>query len=164
MGGDTALPYAGPELLQRSNLQQPDGGAARPPRANGSDVQAGRPALIEFLDTHYDGETFIVAGMRASDVAPIIIETGRAAMAIGGFTGSDPILTVEEFAEYVARGELRYVISSGNSGPANRPDGGQNGILAWVQKSCAPVTELNLNNDNPQNPGNGQAQLYDCNP
>ncbi|MBI5298209.1 MAG: glycosyltransferase family 39 protein [Chloroflexi bacterium] len=163
LGRDTALPYAGPELLQRNNIQQPDGGAARQP-ANETGLQVGKPALLAFLEANDSGETFIVAGIRASEVAPIIIGTGRAAMAIGGFSGSDPILSVEEFAEYVARGEVRFVLSSGSGGPSNRPNGGQGDIMTWVQKSCSVVTGLNLGNANPQNPDNGQVALYDCKP
>jgi 4-amino-4-deoxy-L-arabinose transferase-like glycosyltransferase len=159
-GGDAALPYAGPELLQRNNAQRPDGGAVRA-RSN-----TGSPALIEFLEANYNGETFLVAGMNANAVAPVILSTGKAAMAIGGFTGSDPILSADEFAQYVAEGKVRFVLSGGQGG---RPNGGGNDVITWVQNSCSPVTGLNLNNGNPQNPqmqqgpgNNGGIVLYDC--
>ncbi len=159
-GGDAALPYAGPELLQR-NAQHPDDGAARA-RSNNT----GNPALIEYLLANYNGETFLVAGSRANDVAPIILSTGKAAMAIGGFSGSDPILSADEFAQYVAEGQVRFVLGGGNGGPGNRPNGGGNDVMTWVQSSCSPVTGLNLNNGNPQmqqGPGNnGGTVLYDC--
>ena len=159
-GGDAALPYAGPELLQR-NAQHPDDGAARA-RSNNTD----NPALIEYLLANYNGETFLVAGSRANDVAPIILSTGKAAMAIGGFSGSDPILSTDEFAQYVAEGQVRFVLGGGNGGPGNRPNGGGNDVMSWVQKSCSPITGLNLNSGNPQiqqGPGNnGGTVLYDC--
>ena len=160
-GGDAALPYAGPELLQRNNAQRPDDGALRA-RSN----YTGNPALIEHLLANYNGETFLVAGSRANDVAPIILSTGKAAMAIGGFSGSDPILTADEFAQYVAEGKVRFVLGGGNDRPGNRPNGGGNDVLTWVQNSCSPVTGLNLNSGNPQmqqGPGNnGGTVLYDC--
>ena len=160
-GGDAALPYAGPELLQRNNAQRPDDGAARA-RSNNT----GNPALIEYLLANYNGETFLVAGSRANDVAPIILSTGKAAMAIGGFSGSDPILNADEFAQYVAEGKVRFVLGGGNGGPGNRPNDGGNDVTSWVQKSCSPITGLNLNSGNPQiqqGPGNnGGTVLYDC--
>jgi 4-amino-4-deoxy-L-arabinose transferase-like glycosyltransferase len=162
MGGDSGLPYAGPELLQNKTPRQADGGAR--PAADAPGTQVGRPALLTFLEENDNGETFIVAGMRANDVAPIIVGTGRAAMAIGGFSGSDPILTAEEFAAYVARGEVRFVLGSGQNGPANRPNSAQGDVMAWVQNSCSVVKDLTLGSGGPQNPNNGQAVLYDCRP
>lgn len=160
MSGDSGLPYAGPELLERNNVQRPDDGVARE-RVDGTDRQLGQPALIEFLEANDSGETFLVAGMRANDVAPIIIATGRAAMAIGGFSGSDPILTTEQFAQYVANSQVRFVLNS-NSGLGNRPNNsGQTDIMTWVRNSCSPVTSLRLDTSNPQ-VGSGGAILYDC--
>lgn len=160
-GGDAALPYAGPELLQRNNAQRPDDGALRA-RSNNT----GNPALIEYLLANYNGETFLVAGSRANDVAPIILSTGKAAMATGGFSGADPILSADEFAQYVAEGKVRFVLGGGNGGPGNRPNGGGDDVMTWVQNSCSPVTGLNLNNGNAQmqpGPGNtGRTVLYDC--
>jgi len=161
-GGDAALPYAGPELLQRNNTQRPDDDGTLRARSNNT----GNAALIEYLLANYNGETFLVAGSRANDVAGIILSTGKAAMAIGGFSGSDPILSADEFAQYVAEGQVRFVLGGGNGGPGNRPNGGGDDVMTWVQNSCSPVTGLNLNNSNPQmqqGPGNnGETVLYDC--
>jgi 4-amino-4-deoxy-L-arabinose transferase-like glycosyltransferase len=148
-------------LLQRNNAQRPDDGALRA-RSNNT----GNPALIEYLLANYNGETFLVAGSRANDVAPIILSTGKAAMATGGFSGADPILSADEFAQYVAEGKVRFVLGGGNGGPGNRPNGGGDDVMTWVQNSCSPVTGLNLNNGNAQmqpGPGNtGRTVLYDC--
>ncbi len=151
MTSDTALPHAGPDLLHLS------GNAQQPIRPLGAEM--GSNALTDYLVANYNGETFIVAGMRAGEVAPIIIQTDTAAMAIGGFSGSDPILSADEFAQYVANGEVRFVLAGGNAGPSG--GNAQNETIRWVQNSCSLVTDLTLNNAQNTPPG-GQKTLYDC--
>lgn len=153
-GGDTGLPYAGPELIRQN-------GNAPGPRARLMN-NGGNPSLIAFLENNYNGEMYIIAGMRANDVAGIILETGRAAMAIGGFGGSDPILSADEFAAYVRQGALRFVLIGSNGGPGG---GGRQEITQWVQASCTPVSPSAWMGaaDVPVNAGpGGGAALYDC--
>jgi hypothetical protein len=70
---------------------------------------------------------------------------------MGGFTGSDPILTVDEFSALVDAGELRYVLLGGAGGPGNR--GSNMTIAMWVQANGTPVPATSL--------GGSQSQLYD---
>jgi 4-amino-4-deoxy-L-arabinose transferase-like glycosyltransferase len=76
--------------------------------------------------------------------APIILATGKPVMSLGGFLGSDPILSTQQFANLVQTGMVRYVLNGGG-GPGGR---GNSGVTSWVQQSCAPVA--------------GVSQLYDC--
>ena len=46
----------------------------------------------------------------ADDASDVVVATGLPAMALGGFIGNDPVLTVEEFAAKAAGGEVRYVM------------------------------------------------------
>jgi len=75
--------------------------------------------LIKFLETHNTTEKYILAtstsGGTASD---IIIQTGKSVMSIGGFLGSDKILTLDQFKALVAKGEIRYVMTGGAMGSA----------------------------------------------
>ena len=66
--------------------------------------------LIRFLHANHHGEQFLVATPSTQVAAPIIIETGQAAMAMGGFMGGDPILTPERLGEMVAAGHVRFVM------------------------------------------------------
>jgi 4-amino-4-deoxy-L-arabinose transferase-like glycosyltransferase len=142
-GGDVALPYAGPELSQRGG---------------GSDLTA-YASLAEYLSANAGDESFIVAGPNANIVAPIILLTGQPAMAIGGFSGSDPILSTERFAAYVKDGTVRYVIVPGDE------RGGQ-GINQWVQNSCQLVPDIAWKSQtaspNPSQGGVEHLTLYDC--
>jgi 4-amino-4-deoxy-L-arabinose transferase-like glycosyltransferase len=110
--------------------------------------------LIKFLETHNTTEKYILAtstsGGTASD---IIIQTGKSAMSIGGFLGSDKILTLDQFKVLVAKGEIRYVMTGGGMGGAMGGSSGSdvttegtqsssNGdIMAWVEKAGTVVPE-----------------------
>jgi 4-amino-4-deoxy-L-arabinose transferase-like glycosyltransferase len=68
------------------------------------------PRLQRFLLEHRGTARFLVAVPNARLAAPIIIETGQPVMAMGGYLGIDPILTMDTFARMVARGEVNYVL------------------------------------------------------
>lgn len=76
-------------------------------------VETSRPPparLLTFLDEHRDGATYLAATANARLAAPLIIATGQPVMAMGGFMGTDPILTPESLASLVAEKKLRYVL------------------------------------------------------
>jgi 4-amino-4-deoxy-L-arabinose transferase-like glycosyltransferase len=66
--------------------------------------------LTDFLSSHRQGATFLVGVLSARRAASLIIATGEPVMAIGGYTGIDPILTPEQLAALVAQNRLRYVL------------------------------------------------------
>jgi 4-amino-4-deoxy-L-arabinose transferase-like glycosyltransferase len=72
--------------------------------------RAATEKLLAFLTAHRQGADYLVAMPTARLAAPLIIETGEPVMAMGGFMGTDPILTPEALAALVARNELRYVM------------------------------------------------------
>jgi hypothetical protein len=55
-------------------------------------------------------------------------------MAMGGFSGRDPILTVEALAERARRGEVRYVLLGGRAREASE-------LVRWVWANGKPVDE-----------------------
>jgi 4-amino-4-deoxy-L-arabinose transferase-like glycosyltransferase len=90
------------------------------------------PKLIEFLLAHRGQARFLVATPTALLAAPIIIGTGQPVMAMGGFSGRDPILTVDAFAEMARRGDVRYVLLGGLEPQAND-------LMRWVWANGKPV-------------------------
>lgn len=68
------------------------------------------PGLADFLRDNRDGAKFLVAVPNARIAAPLIIRTGEPVMALGGFSGTDPILTPDQLAARVAAGEVRYLL------------------------------------------------------
>ncbi|MGI8967531.1 MAG: hypothetical protein ACR2GA_00295 [Chloroflexota bacterium] len=55
-------------------------------------------------------------------------------MSLGGFTGSDPILTSAKLASLAKEGVVRYFLLGGG-GP-----GGGNGLTTWIQHHSKLVT------------------------
>jgi 4-amino-4-deoxy-L-arabinose transferase-like glycosyltransferase len=91
--------------------------------------------LLAFLTENHRNERYLVVAQNARQVAPIIIETGKPALALGGFMGRDQIVSVDGFVKMVAENEVRYVMLSrpGRRGP-NRNDGPNAEIAKWVRE------------------------------
>jgi 4-amino-4-deoxy-L-arabinose transferase-like glycosyltransferase len=161
---DAGLPFAGPSAGQRR------GGAGLP------DVSA----LAAYLTAHRSGEKWLAATLNANTAAPLILATGEPVMALGGFTGSDQILRLDELAALVEKGEVRFFLvprndqrpggapgpnvgDSGPGGPARLAPGNNTGN--WVRQNCTPVDsrlwQSAQGGAQPQGPG-GPTQLYDC--
>lgn len=66
---------------------------------------------------------------------------GRVLLAIGGFNGSDPAPTLDEFKAYVAQGPIHYYITSDGMGGTQM--GGSNAvseIATWVAQNYTAQT------------------------
>jgi len=88
--------------------------------------------------------------MRATTASPLILATGEPVMAMGGFSGSDRILTVEELQELVADSEVRFFLVE--------PQGNQqDGLTRWVTNRCQAVPQQAWG----AAPGT-PTQLFDC--
>ncbi len=116
-GGDSGLPYAGPDLASSP---------ASGPAAENSRVDS---RLVDYLQSQYNGETFLFATTSSMDASPFILATGMPVMALGGFSGGDQILTADELAGKVAAGEVRFFLFTGNMGS-------QQELAQWVQRAC----------------------------
>jgi len=81
--------------------------------------------------------TWLVAVPSAQEASTIILLTGRPVIAMGGFTGGDPAMTVDELQRYVREGRLRYIILGGRMGPGG---GANSAVTAWVQKNGTAVS------------------------
>lgn len=147
-GSQTTLPIAGPELKRGDGFSQGSHGNFTQSQSN---KDTGSSQLIKFLLSKKQNEKYLVAVPDANTAASIIIETGEPVMAVGGFTGSDNILTVERLAKMVKNGEIRYFQIGG------RGMGQQSEITNWVMEHGKAVT---LDSGSPSsstaNDGSGQ--------
>ncbi|MEU1878287.1 glycosyltransferase family 39 protein [Streptosporangium sp. NPDC020072] len=91
---------------------------------------------IAYLRKNMGGATWLVAVSSAQGASSAILSTGLPVIAMGGFVGGDPAMTVERLTALVASGELRYVIPGGGRGG---PDSGGSEVTAWVSANCAVV-------------------------
>jgi len=111
------------------------GGAATrggaPTFAGGGPGGAGgaNSTLTAYLERNRGSATWLVAVASANQAAPIELATGQPVLAMGGFSGSDPAMTVSKLQALVRSGELRYVLVGGGGGG---PDGGSQAATSWV--------------------------------
>jgi 4-amino-4-deoxy-L-arabinose transferase-like glycosyltransferase len=110
-GTNTTLPAAGPA----------EGGFGMPNRAGmpgdgGPGGSSADKALVQYLQENRGDATYLVATQSAMAAAPIILETGEAVMAMGGFSGGDPILTADDIAQLVREGTVRFFLAGGGPG------------------------------------------------
>ncbi|MGH4140576.1 glycosyltransferase family 39 protein [Clostridium sp.] len=91
--------------------------------------------LIKFLQTNKTTEKYILVTSSTNGVATdIILKTNESVMT-WGFFGTDKVLTLAEFKELVNKGEVRYVMVSGQGG------GSTDDIITWAQSAGKLVAE-----------------------
>jgi hypothetical protein len=107
-------------------------------------------ALIDYLVANRGNARWIVAVNGSGSAGQIELATGLPVMAMGGFTGSDPWPTLERLQQYIASGELRFVVVGGGMGGGVGGFGGSSSsVESWVASTCTAVTGVN-------------SSLYDC--
>lgn len=87
-----------------------------PPNGPRQGVDSG---LISYLEANRDGYRFLVATSSSMTAGPIILQTGEPVMAMGGFSGGDPILTADDLTRMVSDGTVRFFLLQGGGGPGN---------------------------------------------
>jgi 4-amino-4-deoxy-L-arabinose transferase-like glycosyltransferase len=114
--------------------QMPAGGLL-----NGSAPSADITAMLE---ADADSYTWVAAAIGSNSASGYQLATEEPVMAIGGFNGTDPSPTLEEFVQYVADGEIHYFIAGGGMGFGM--DGGEAGtstqISEWVAANYTSTT------------------------
>lgn len=122
-------------------------------------------ATMNYLLENTDPDSYLLATVNARGAAPYILETGRAVLTFGGFSGGDQVVDADDVAAMVANGELRYILYSDTMNQSHRD------IAAWITESCVPVSVPGVSiqqakNQNQQNVGLRSASnnqvLYDC--
>lgn len=144
--------------------------------------------LISYLEAHNGNTSYLLAVSSAMSASNIIIETGKPVMALGGFTGSDPILTQQKLINLVQNGTVRFFLINGApttqgmipqqreqieeelSNMGNVPFGSN--VTSWVTNHCTavPQSQWSTSQQNGNNGGfpggaggfGGGQQLYDC--
>ncbi|HXM56221.1 MAG TPA: glycosyl transferase family 39, partial [Candidatus Dormibacteraeota bacterium] len=103
-------------------------------------------ALLTYLEQHRGNATWLVAVASANQAAPIQLATGEPVLAMGGFSGGDPAMTVDKLVELVRIGQLRYVMVGGGG-----PGGGSTSVTSWITQHGTRVDYA----------GTGSSTLYD---
>ena len=138
-----------------SNESTSDGIGANTP-ADGSGLLGGTSAnesLVELLTQNASGYRWAAATTGSQNAASYQLASELPVMAIGGFNGSDPAPTLDEFKAYVAQGLIRYYIASGGMG------GGMGGTQMGGSSAASEIAEWVAQNHTAQTIGN--TTVYD---
>ncbi len=120
-------------------------GGGLPAGGGAGDGSTADQALTDYLVGHAGSATWIVATASTQSGADIQLATGDPVLAMGGFTGSDPAMTVERLQTLVSEGKLRYVlvggggVGGGPGGGTGGPGGGASEVLSWVEANGTVV-------------------------
>lgn len=123
----------------------------------------GASKLVGFLKANRRGERYLLATSTTRLAAPIIISTGEAVMARGGFHGLDPILSTKKLAWMVQTNQVRFAMLGDLSAidrmlgaeAAGRP------IEEWVQANGKLVDPTLWRSSGRER---GNVKLYDLRP
>ncbi|MBE7187687.1 MAG: glycosyltransferase family 39 protein [Jatrophihabitans endophyticus] len=110
----------------------------RPSGGGGMGSETASSAVVALLEkTH---TTWAAATVGSQSAAPLELASGKAVMAIGGFSGSDAAPTLAQFKAYVAAGKIRYFIGSGSGGGFGGGSGTGSAISSWVSSHFRSTT------------------------
>lgn len=110
-------------------------------------------SLVELLTQNASGYRWAAATTGSQNAASYQLASELPIMAIGGFNGSDPAPTLDEFKAYVAQGLIRYYIASGGMG------GGMGGTQMDGSSAASEIAEWVAQNYTAQTIGN--TTIYD---
>ena len=97
--------------------------------------------LVALLRQDADRYTWVAAAVGSNSAAGIQLATGEPVMAIGGFNGSDPAPTLEQFQRYVAEGRIHWFLGGGRMGRSMGGSDAAGEIAAWVADTF-PATSV----------------------
>jgi 4-amino-4-deoxy-L-arabinose transferase-like glycosyltransferase len=124
-------PHNGPLIIAG-----PDSDSQAANKMMASWLSVENPELDAMLRTTHT--EWSAATLRSSPAAGLELSTNTAVMAIGGFTGGDPVPTLRQFQDYVAQHQITYLIVAQTSGLG--PRGNQHAdITDWVQAHFTPT-------------------------
>ncbi|MDV8066945.1 glycosyltransferase family 39 protein [Rhodococcus sp. IEGM 1366] len=97
-------------------------------------------AVVEKLEENADQFTWVAAAIGSNSASGYQLATESPVMAIGGFNGSDPSPTLEQFQQYVADGKIHFFIAGGGMGGGMNAEGTATAISTWVTENFTATT------------------------
>nr|WP_136604554.1 glycosyltransferase family 39 protein [Paenibacillus dokdonensis] len=114
--------------------------AAGPGESSGGGRMNGtvNESLLSYVTQNNTGEEYLFATSSAMTAAPYIIRTGSAVMAMGGYSGSDPILTLDGVKKLVQEGKVKFFLLSGQGGMGR---GESSEVTEWIKANATEVPQ-----------------------
>jgi 4-amino-4-deoxy-L-arabinose transferase-like glycosyltransferase len=148
-GDNSQLPAAGP------SQQGPGGGQRQGGNGSGTSSVTGSK-LYQYVKSHNTGETYLFASSDTGTAETYIMQTGEAVMPMGGFNGSDQILTVEKLEQMIADKKVKFfLLGSGGGGGAG---GGASDVIGWIIANSTEVPKEDW-----QDTSSSSGTLYEIN-
>ncbi|GAC1614626.1 MAG: glycosyltransferase family 39 protein [Ktedonobacteraceae bacterium] len=148
--------------------------------------------LIQYLEAKQGNTKFLVAVPSSMSADALILATNKPVMAMGGFLGSDPILTTSQLATLIANGTVRFfLLNAPRTGQQIPPQildqipqqyrnlvrngfsgfiGQRSALTTWVTQHCSTIPTKLWQQSPSTSSGTiggffgrgGANQLYDC--
>ncbi len=137
-GGPPNGRLAGPR--QNGAPTGPAPGGNGPAAGNLIDASTPSAELVATLSQSADSYTWVAAAVGSQVASGYQLATGHSVMPIGGFNGSDPSPTLEQFQADVAAGRIHWFITSrgGFGGPGGSST--SSAITSWVEAAFPSTT------------------------
>jgi hypothetical protein len=107
------------------------------------DAQPAAADLVAALQADAASYTWTAATTGSNNAAGLALSSQTSILAIGGFNGSDPAPTLEQFQSDVAAGRIHYYVGTRDAAGFRGTQGGSDvaaEIAAWVQANFSPQT------------------------
>ncbi len=176
---ESSAPIAGPDTQTRFSSFLVASG-----QHSANTVSQTNRALISYLEAHQGNTKFLVATPGSATANTLILATNRPVMAMGGFGGNDPILTLSSLQTLISNGTVRFFLINAPrtirktttsrhasvvrdagklvkipSAASNVGTSGQNSLSRWISGHCKVVPTKDFQNGKASTGGNA---LYDC--
>ncbi|UOQ45823.1 glycosyltransferase family 39 protein [Halobacillus salinarum] len=166
-GGNSMIPQAGPtggemggfgarnaQAQSDQDFAQGDASAKQPPTGQGQNNSVSRSAnmgggpggmngsqldeqTLTYLTENNSGETYLFATTSYQTAAPYIIDEQESVITMGGFSGSDPVYSVEELKKLVTTGQLKYFLIS----ERGMRGGGSSEVTQWIKENGKEIPD-----------------------
>jgi 4-amino-4-deoxy-L-arabinose transferase-like glycosyltransferase len=124
-----ALPVAGPSSGRMGGM----GGGL----LDATTPDAGVVTLLQDNATEY---RWAAATIGSNNAAGLQLASGQPVMALGGFNGTDPAPTLEEFQELVRNGQIHYYVAAGRMMQGDTGSDAAHEIADWVAQNYTATT------------------------
>ncbi|MGW5729345.1 glycosyltransferase family 39 protein [Nocardia beijingensis] len=95
--------------------------------------------IVSLLEQNGGDYTWVAAAIGSNSAAGLQLATELPVMPIGGFNGSDPSPTLEQFKQYVAEGKIHYFVGGGRGGPGSSSSSPSAQITQWVEEHFTAI-------------------------
>ncbi|MCX2963345.1 glycosyltransferase family 39 protein [Gordonia sp. Z-3] len=145
-GGNAGANGAGPAMpadggfpgMAGPGMMGPEAGTGGPGGLlNGSTPSA---ELVAMLRTDADSYTWVGAAVGSNEASGYQLESGYSVMPIGGFNGTDPSPTLEQFQKLVSDGQIHYFLGGGRGFGMSDESQPSAQIAQWVADNFTAET------------------------